>query len=384
MIGERKQVLYMLQTITIKLKIVAQSSGVRRFRDTMKAYADGCNFVSAYIFETHNLSRSTIHNATYKQLREKFGLRSQMAVSCIRTVIAKYKGILANSKEWIQPVFKPQLDLVRGRDYSFDSKKMLFSVNTLEGRTKVPFCNYGFEKYFAEGVTFGTAKLIEKHGKFFLYISVSYDVKELTKDKVCNVVGIDRGIRFLAVTYDSNGKSVFYDGKAVKQKRAHYKNLRKQLQKVGTSSARRRLKAIGQRENRWINDVNHCISKALVTNNSKGTMFVLEDLSGVRSATERVRLKDRYVSVSWAYYDLEQKLTYKALRNNQIVEKVSPMYTSQTCPKCGHTEKGNRDKRQHIFCCKTCGYYSNDDRIGAMNLYRKGIELLSADTVATE
>ncbi|WP_416241648.1 hypothetical protein [Catenibacterium mitsuokai] len=27
----------------------------------------------------------------------------------------------------------------------------------------------------------------------------------------------------------------------------------------------------------------------------------------------------------------------------------------------------------HLFTCKKCSYKSNDDRIGAMNLYRMGI-----------
>lgn len=53
-------------------------------------------------------------------------------------------------------------------------------------------------------------------------------------------------------------------------------------------SDRCRLLAISQRENRWIQDVNHQVSKALTTNNPKHTLFVLEDLSGVRSVTERV------------------------------------------------------------------------------------------------
>ena len=149
-----------------------------------------------------------------------------------------------------------------------------------------------------------------------------------------------------------------------------------------------RPKAIGQRENRWMQDVNHCVSKALVENNPKHTLFVLEDLSGVRSATERVRREDRYVSVSWSFYDLEQKLKYKAALNESSVINVDHRYTSQTCPVCGHTERSNRDKKKHIFCCKACGYTSNDDRIGAMNLYRMGINYLSdsqvPDTVAPQ
>lgn len=246
------------------------------------------------------------------------------------------------------------------------------------------FYKNGFEQYFTDNCKFGTAKLVFKHGKFFLHIPVTYEINELAMSEVSNVVGIDRGIRFIATTYDSKGKTNFYDGNTIKQKRGHYKALRKELQQVRTPSSRRRLKAIGQRENRWMQDVNHCISKALVENNPDGTLFVLEDLTGIRSATEKVLVKDRYISVSWSYYDFEQKLTYKALKNHQLVEKVNPAYTSQICPKCGHTEKANRNKHKHIFCCKNCGYTSNDDRIGAMNLYRMGIELLVPDTVTVE
>lgn len=375
----------MQQTITAKIQILVNPSDKQMLCDTMKAYSDACNYVSDYIYKTHNLSRYSIQEDTYYQVREIYGLRSQMAVSCVRTVIAKYKTILENQKEWIKPVFRlPQLDLVWNRDYSLNSKSNIFSVNTLNGRIKVPFCKNGFEQYFADNCKFGTAKLVNKHGMFFLHIPVTYEIHELQKSEVSNVVGIDRGIRFLAATYDSKGKSAFYDGNTVKQKRAHYKSLRKQLQQVGTPSSRKRIKAIGQRENRWIQDINHCVSKALVENNPEGTLFVIEDLTGIRSVTERVKVKDRYVSVSWSYYDLEKKLSYKALKHHQFVEKVNPAYTSQTCPKCSHTEKTNRNKHKHIFCCKNCGYKSNDDRIAAMNLHRMGIELLVPDAVATE
>ena len=43
----------------------------------------------------------------------------------------------------------------------------------------------------------------------------------------------------------------------------------------------------------------------------------------------------------------------------------------------GHIEKSNHNKKLHLFHCKNCGYQSNDDRIGAMNLYRMGINYLS-------
>ena len=375
----------MLQTVTAKLKISVSDPQKKILLDTMRAYSDACNMVSEFVFRRRDLKRYSIHKEVYYPVREKYRLKSQMAESCIRTVAGAYKTILENQKEWIRPVFsRPQMDLVWNRDYSLDRRNDLFSVNTLEGRIKVPFRKQGYERYFTEGCRFGTAKLVTKHGMFFLHVPVTYEIEELKKEEVTNIVGIDRGIRFLAVTYDSQGKTVFYDGSPVKQKRAHYKALRTELQKVGTPSSRRRIRSVGQRENRWMRDVNHRVSKALTENHPEGTLFVLEDLRGIRAVTERVRVQDRYVSVSWPYYDLEQKLTYKALRNRQLVEKVSPRYTSQTCPKCGHTEKQNRNKRLRLFCCRQCGYRSNDDRIGAMNLHRLGIELTVPDAGAAE
>ena len=214
-------------------------------------------------------------------------------------------------------------------------------------------------------------------------IPISYDIKECVIDDICHITGIDRGINFIAATYDSKRKSCFYDGHVIKHKRANYKRLRKELQQVKTASSRRKLKKIGQRETRWIQDVNHCVSKALVESNPKHTLFVLEDLSGIRSVTEQVCLKNRYMTVSWAYYDLEQKLMYKAAAREQMVIKTDPRYTSQRCPVCGYIDRNNRNKRLHTFTCKRCSYTSNDDRIGAMNLYLKGLAYIE-DTVAGE
>ena len=375
-------------TITAKVQIVATDADKVLLNKTMSVYCDACNYVSDYVFRTHDLKQFSLNKVLYFTLRERFGLRSQMAQSVFKTVIAKYKTVLENESKWIKPSFKkPQYDLVWNRDYSLTQNR--FSVNTLNGRVKLQYFAEGMSKYFDHTIyKFGTAKLVNKHGKYFLHIPVTYDVKESDISDICNVVGIDRGINFVVATYDSKHKSVFVSGKAIKQKRANYSKLRKELQMCQTPSARRRMKAIGSRENRWIQDVNHQVSKALVKNNPKHTLFVLEDLLGIRNATERVRTKDRYVSVSWPFYDLEQKLIYKAKQNQSTVIKVNPAYTSQCCPVCGHIEKANRNKKIHLFCCKNCGYKSNDDRIGAMNLYRMGINYLEdsqvPDAVAAE
>jgi len=363
-------------TITAKFQILPTSAEQLLLSATMQAYSAACNFVSDHIFETHDLNQSSLNTILYQTLRCQFGLKSQMAQSTLKTVIARYKTILKTQKEWRKPNFRhPEYDLVWNRDYSLLADS--FSVNTLTGRLKLKCHKEGMQQYFDDVWHFGTAKLVHKHKKWFLHIPVTRDSETLSDNDVCNVVGVDLGINFLATTYDSKKQTTFFNGRAIKQKRAGYKSLRSQLQRKQTPSARHRLKAIGQRENRWMCDVNHQISKALVDSHPTGTLFILEDLTGIRTVTEKVKRKNRYVSVSWAFFDFRQKLAYKALLAGDNTLFVDPAYTSQTCPSCGHTEAANRNKKKHVFVCKNCHYTSNDDRIGAMNLYAKGIQYLS-------
>lgn len=371
----------MAVSIVAKVKIVPTEIQEILLLCTMKVYAEACDYVSDYIFKTKELNKNKINKALYHDVRKRFNLGAQMTQSVFRTVISKYKTILTNQEEWIQPSFRhPQCDLVWNRDYSLTKGK--FSIGTIPGRIRVLFEMKGMEQYFNDKVwKFGTAKLVYKKNKFYLHIAVTNKQIEVKDTQLANVVGVDSGINFIATAYDDNSKTTFYSGRKIKHKRAKFAKCRKELQKRKTASARRRLKKIGNREHCWMQDVNHCVSKALVTKYPRNTLFVLENLTGIRSATAKVVLKERYVSVSWAFYDLRQKLEYKApLLRDSMVITVDPAYTSQRCPKCGHTEKTNRNKKKHLFTCKKCGYRSNDDRVGAMNLYAEGIKYLSTVT----
>ena len=374
----------MIITKTAKEQLYPSDAEKAILVQTLHVFRDVCNYISHFAYTMKRWDYRTLHECLYYDIRTRFRFPSQMTCNALRTVTGAYKSLTSNGYEWTECRFKaPRLTLSEGRDYAL--KENLLSVGTLNGRIKLKYSNEGMEPYFDRSVySFGAANLVYKHGKFYLHISIHCEIQESDKSEITYVVGHDRGIRFLVTSYGGNrngstaldGKTTFVSGKTVKQKRAHYKKIRQELQTKKTPSSRRRLKAIGHRENRWMRDVNHCVSKALVKDCPKGTLHVIEDLTGIRSATERVRTKDRYLTVSWAYRDLEQKLVYKAKDRGQSVIRVSPKYTSQKCPVCGHTERENRKQSMHVFCCKKCGYQSNDDRIGAMNLYRMGIEYL--------
>ena len=56
------------------------------------------------------------------------------------------------------------------------------------------------------------------------------------------------------------------------------------------------------------------------------------------------------------------------------VVRVSPLYTSATCPMCGNVDNNNRNKFQHKYCCSRCGTVMNDDGLAALNIYNKAYE----------
>lgn len=391
-------------TKTIKLRINISPEQELLLRQMTEQYRQACNFVSKHIFDNQfNLAYQSLNRELYSNLRSQFGLKSQLAQSAIKTTIARYKTVKqqlfqnpykykdengnwkysTKTLEWLwKPVLfrRPQADLVRNRDYSFVDDGKTLSINTLNKRTKCTFRGEHFAEYLDGSWSLGTAKLVELKGVWYLHIPATKVVEEFQKENVRHVVGIDRGLRFLTVSCDEQGKTEFISGRKVAIKRHKFQEVRCQLQSKGTKSAKRKLKAISGRENRWMSDVNHQISKTLVQKYGKDTLFVLEDLTGVSFEESNLSrtAKQKYDLRSWSFYQLEQFLTYKAHENRSEVLKVSAKYTSQRCPKCGTIHKENRDHHRHLYSC-LCGYRSNDDRIGAMNIQLFGTLWISGD-----
>ena len=275
-ISEESEVNLMEMQVIVKVKLnLANADIASSFTNMMEQYRLACNYVSEYIFNhDFDMKQSRLNKALYTNLRSLFMLKSQMAQSVIRTVIARYKTVKTqmkrnpykyqdvNTGEWYREIRdltwlqkpiafnRPQVDLQRNRDWSYLSSGQL-SINTLDGRVKVnPIC-HGFDQYFDGTWSFGLAKLLKTGGKWYLHISATKTVADFDNQTVKHVVGIDRGLRFLATTYDEQGQTSFFDGKTVMRKRAKYQKLRAKLQAKGTKSAKRRLKKLSGRDSRF-------------------------------------------------------------------------------------------------------------------------------------
>ncbi|WP_324704167.1 transposase, partial [Lyngbya sp. CCY1209] len=81
-----------------------------------------------------------------------------------------------------------------------------------------------------------------------------------------------------------------------------------------------------------------------------------------RSPTERRR------SNSWAFDQIRQFLTYKALAAGVPLMTVNPAYTSQTCHCCLHI--GERSGKR--FKCRNCGWIGDADYNGSLMIAISG------------
>lgn len=401
----------MEQTLTAKVRLYPTAEQAEMFKVVTKEYQRLCNIVSQWVFDQHfKVNQKKFQKEMYHPLRaESPDLNSLMVQSTYRTVEAQYKTVrtqlsqhpyryntgkknkdgeeiwksVDRTLEWLwKPIHfkRPQADYVRNLNYSFVKKGTLLSINVLGQRIKVPFKADYLQDWFKLDVHLGTAKLVCLKKHWFLHIPVTFDTDDWQITDNQHIVGIDRGLRQVMTVYDEQGKTKFFPGRAIAYKRKKIAYLRAKLQSSGTKSAKRHLKKTAQRENRWMADVNHCLSKTLVNHYGENTLFVLEDLTNVSFDEKNQSTRDRNRDLhSWSFYDLQTKLTYKAKSQRSQVLIVSAKYTSQRCPKCGQIRKANRNHVLHLYQCKHCGFTTNDDRVGAMNLYDLGKRYLSGE-----
>ncbi len=386
----------MKTVITAKLKLHTDPAQFQALRHTQLAYRDALNYVSRYAFEHGKMSnRVALQDGTYDEVRARFHLPSQMACSVPRQVGATYKTLWTKVKQnaahrkagQTKKRYKgldkppkyvsPTLTYQHRKDYSFKREQHV-SILTLSGRVIVPYTGYtSHVALIQRGTEIGAAKLWYDKAKkqFYLLISLELEGANPTPETHTSVVGVDVGVRYLAVTSTTKGDCTFHTGKSIVPKANHYARLRKRLQKKGTRSATRRLVVMSGRERRLKQDANHVVSKRIVTRHPH-SILGLENLTAIRERTRRkhgkkASRKHRKANAAyskWSFAELQSMIAYKALLHASMAIKVDAHYTSKACPICGHTSDANRPKQGLLFVCQNCHYTLHADLVGARNI----------------
>ncbi|MDK0853171.1 transposase [Clostridium perfringens] len=137
---------------------------------------------------------------------------------------------------------------------------------------------------------------------------------------------------------------------------------------TGHGYKRRMKKAnnIGDKYNRFKDTYNHKVSRYIVDLAYKyGVKTIqMEDLSGFSEHQSESLLKN------WSYYDLQNKIKYKAEEKGINIIFINPQYTSKRCSKCGNIYEENRDckNNQSKFECVICGHKENADINASKNI----------------
>ncbi|MFE1933737.1 RNA-guided endonuclease InsQ/TnpB family protein [Streptomyces sp. NPDC059474] len=370
--------------LVTQVKLVPDAVQAAAFERTLPAINETANWVSAASFEYFKLKGSVreLRKLCYGELKAR-GFGAQAAQHIIKRVADAYTTLRANIKagnlgpehskrrrkaESKPIVFRPHAGHTfddRCLSWNYDTRTV--SIWTLDGRIKnVRFaCSPGALKQLAEHRQ-GESDLVFRDGKWFLIATC--EIPEAPRFEPKGFIGVDRGISNLATTSDGDNHS----GRRLGRYRRWQARKKAELQARQTRSAKQLLKKRARREARHATHINHKIARTVVAvaqRTERG--LALEQLQGIR---ERVTVPrdQRARQSSWPFHQLGSFIAYKAKRVGVPFIEVDPAYTSQRCPRCGHTERANRPTRDH-FRCRRCGLAGPADHVAGTNIAKRGV-----------
>jgi putative transposase len=206
--------IYTIMMQTLKVKVVVEPEQAKALHETMHQFNAACNYVAEIAFQMHTANKIKLQPIVYHDIREKFGISSQMAVRAISKACEAYKR-----DKSIKPTFDLNGAVIY--DQRILSWKGLDTVSllTVHGRIKAPvkICDYHAPRL--DRIR-GQADLIFRNKEFYLCVIV--EVPEPVLIVPTNVLGVDLGIKNIAV--DSTGET--FSGKKIDKTRAKLDNLK--------------------------------------------------------------------------------------------------------------------------------------------------------------
>ena len=342
--------------LTAKIKLQPTPEQHALLLQTLEAANAACNYVSQQAWDIQVFQQYPLHHLTYKDIRARFELAAQASVRAIGKVADTYK-----LDKKVQRVFD-----MRGafpyddRILTINPDQQIVSIWTLEGRQKMTYLAGDRQQELLYGER-GESDLCYINDTFYLFVTCEVETPE--PDDVDEFLGVDLGIVNIAA--DSDGDT--YSGEVVNDNQRKFQHRRRNLQRKGTHNARRKLRKISGKQSRFQKDTNHTISKRIVQK-SRDTErgIALEDLGGIRDRVT-VRRQQRARHNNWSFFDLRQKIEYKAALAGVVVVADDPRNTSRTCPVCSCIDQRNRPS-QAIFSCIRCGHAAPADTTAAVNI----------------
>jgi len=248
------------------------------------------------------------------------------------------------------------------------------SVCIKEGKLQIP--------KFKEGIAINLHREIE--GKLLFatlsksttgnyYVSITCEVEHIPFEKTNSKIGIDTGIKDLAIL--SDGK-VYENIKILKTNLKKLKFQQRQLSKKTKGSNSRlkqksKLATVHEKVTNIRKDYLHKVSTEIIKNHD---VICIEDLA-VKNMMKNHKLAQAFSDVSLgAFYTM---LEYKATWNNKTVVKIDRFFpSSKTCSNCNHLNQ-DLTLKDREWTCQSCNTVHNRDFNASINIKIRGLKILS-------
>ena len=245
----------------------------------------------------------------------------------------------------------------------------------LEGNTvripKVGYVKYKGLKPFAGRILNATVSL-SNSGKY--YISLCVEEETVLKGNNGGKIGIDVGIsEFYS---DSNGNRIdnpqTLNSHLKKLIRAQRRLSRKEKGSSNRHKQKIRLAVIHEKIANIRKDFLHKQSRMLTSENQ---VVCIEDLN-VKGMMKNHYLARNISDVSWS--EFFRMIQYKSEEHGCTIIRVPTFYpSSQTCSNCGYQNTKLRNLSIREWDCPECGMHHDRDHNAAINILRKGLEMMS-------
>ena len=183
------------------------------------------------------------------------------------------------------------------------------------------------------------------------YVQLCYEIEFGPKKIGKNAIGIDTGINALASTSTGHQFGLDIKGIIERIKRCSH----------GSNGQKQARRALRQRMDE--------VAKEVLEHFKDVDLIVVEQLKNMNYKSKLKRRLSKNIRRSigtWAYRYWLRRLEQRCEANRVSFRTVFPAYTSQRCPCCGHTDRGNRSGQ--VFRCLACGHTGNADTTAGRNI----------------
>lgn len=212
------------------------------------------------------------------------------------------------------------------------------------------------------------------------YVSITCEAEYVPFQKTNSKIGIDTGIKDLAIL--SDGK-VYENIKTLKTNLKKLKYNQRQLsKKVKGSNSRLKQKSklatVHEKVTNIRKDYLHKVSIEIIKNHD---VICIEDLA-VKNMMKNHKLAQAFSDVSLgAFYAM---LEYKANWNDKVIIKIDRFFpSSKTCNVCNHINQ-DLTLKDREWTCKSCNTVHDRDFNASINIKKQGLKILSGSGIESD